>query len=98
MRTTLKELSIKSRKEHIIRKINNFLRDKSIDEINAFMSLFFFSACERLVVDVDDKETDDDNAEEDKRQIEQYRAKYDEDHHHLDNVRRDRENEYSARN
>ncbi len=42
MRTTLKELSIKSRKEHIIRKINNFLRDKSIDEINAFMSLFLF--------------------------------------------------------
>ncbi len=39
MRTTLKEFSIKSRKEHIIKKINNFLRDKSIDEINAFMSL-----------------------------------------------------------
>jgi hypothetical protein len=54
--------------------------------------------CERLVVDVDDEETDNDNAKEDKRQTEQYRAKYDEDHHHLDNVRRDREDEYSARN
>ncbi len=40
MRTTLKKFSIKSRKEHIIRKINNFLRDKLIDEIDAFMSLF----------------------------------------------------------
>jgi hypothetical protein len=42
MRTTLKEFSIKNRKEHIIKEINNFLRDKSIDEINAFMSLSFF--------------------------------------------------------
>ncbi len=42
MQTTLKEFSIKSRKEHIIKEIKNFLYDKSIDEINAFMSLSFF--------------------------------------------------------
>jgi hypothetical protein len=39
MRTTLKELSLKNRKEHIINEINNFLRDKSIDEIDVFRSL-----------------------------------------------------------
>jgi hypothetical protein len=41
VQTTLKELSLRSRKEHINKEVNNFLRDKSIDEINAFMSLFF---------------------------------------------------------
>jgi hypothetical protein len=39
MRRTLKEFSLKSRKEHIINEINNFLRDKSIDEIDVFRSL-----------------------------------------------------------
>ncbi len=39
MRTTLKELFLKNRKEHIINEINNFLRDKSIDEIDVFRSL-----------------------------------------------------------
>jgi hypothetical protein len=39
IRTTLKEFSLKNRKEHIINEINNFLRDKSIDEIDVFRSL-----------------------------------------------------------
>jgi N-glycosylase/DNA lyase len=39
MRTTLKEFSLKSRKEHIINEIKNFLRNKLIDEINVFRSL-----------------------------------------------------------
>jgi hypothetical protein len=47
VQTTLKEFSIKSRKEHIIKEINNFLPYKSIDEINAFMSL---SLLQRLSV------------------------------------------------
>ncbi len=39
VRTTLKELFLKNRKEHIINKINNFLSDKLIDEIDVFRSL-----------------------------------------------------------
>jgi hypothetical protein len=42
MRTTLKEFFLKSRKEHIINEINNFLRDKLIDEIDVFRSLSLF--------------------------------------------------------
>jgi hypothetical protein len=42
VRTTLKELSLKSHKEHIINEINNFLRDKSIDQIDVFRSLSLF--------------------------------------------------------
>jgi hypothetical protein len=38
MRTTLKKLFLKNRKKHIINEINNFLRDKSIDEIDVFRS------------------------------------------------------------
>ncbi len=41
MRTTLKKFFLKSRKEHIINEINNFLRDKLIDEIVAFRALSF---------------------------------------------------------
>jgi hypothetical protein len=39
MRTTLKELFLKSRKEHMINEINNLLCDKSIDEIDVFKAL-----------------------------------------------------------
>jgi hypothetical protein len=39
MRTTLKELSLKSRKEHLTDEINNLLRNKSIDEIDVSTSL-----------------------------------------------------------
>ncbi len=42
MRTRLKEFFLKSRKEHIINEINNFLRDKSIDEIDVFKALSLF--------------------------------------------------------
>jgi hypothetical protein len=35
----LKEIFLKSRKEHLIKKIINLLRDKSFDEIDAFESL-----------------------------------------------------------
>ncbi len=35
MRTTLEELSLKSRKEHLTGEINNLLRNRSIDEIDA---------------------------------------------------------------
>ncbi len=42
MRTTLKKFFLKSRKEHIINEINNFLRDKSIHEIDVFRSLSLF--------------------------------------------------------
>ncbi len=36
----MKEIFLKSRKEHLIKKIINLLRDKSFDEIDAFKSLF----------------------------------------------------------
>ncbi len=39
IRIALKEIFLKSRKEHLIKKIINLLRDKSFDEINAFESL-----------------------------------------------------------
>jgi hypothetical protein len=39
IRTVLKEIFLKDRKEHLIRKIINLLRDKSFDEIDAFESL-----------------------------------------------------------
>jgi hypothetical protein len=39
VRTTLKELSLKSRKEHLTNEINNLLRNKSIDEIDVSASL-----------------------------------------------------------
>ncbi len=39
IRIVLKELFLKNRKEHLIKKIINLLRDKSFDEIDAFESL-----------------------------------------------------------
>ncbi len=39
MRTTLKELFLKSRKEHLINEINNLLRNRFIDEIDVSASL-----------------------------------------------------------
>jgi hypothetical protein len=39
MRTTLKEFSLKNRKEHLTNEINNLLRNKSIDEIDVSTSL-----------------------------------------------------------
>ncbi len=36
IRIALKEIFLKNRKEHLIKKIINLLRDKSFDEINAF--------------------------------------------------------------
>jgi hypothetical protein len=39
VRTTLKELFLKSRKEHLTNEINNLLRNKSIDEIDVSASL-----------------------------------------------------------
>jgi hypothetical protein len=39
MRTILKELFLKNRKEHLINEINNLLRNKSIDEIDVSASL-----------------------------------------------------------
>ncbi len=39
IRIALKEISLKSRKEHLIKKIINLLRDKSFDEIDVFESL-----------------------------------------------------------
>ncbi len=41
-RIVLKKIFLKSRKEHLIKKIINLLRDKSFDEIDAFESLFLF--------------------------------------------------------
>jgi hypothetical protein len=41
MRTTLKKLFLKSRKEHLINEINNLLRNKFIDEIDVSASLSF---------------------------------------------------------
>ncbi len=40
IRIALKKIFLKSRKEHLIRKIINLLRDKSFDEIDAFKTLF----------------------------------------------------------
>jgi hypothetical protein len=40
MRTTLKKLSLKSRKKHLTSEINNLLRNRSIDEIDVSTSLF----------------------------------------------------------
>ncbi len=40
IRIVLKEIFLKSRKEHLIKKIINLLRDKSFDEIDAFETLF----------------------------------------------------------
>jgi hypothetical protein len=42
IRIALKEIFLKSRKEHLIKKIINLLRDKSFDEIDVFESLFLF--------------------------------------------------------
>jgi hypothetical protein len=42
IRIVLKKIFLKSRKEHLIKKIINLLRDKSFDEIDAFESLFLF--------------------------------------------------------
>jgi hypothetical protein len=39
MRTTLKKLSLKSRKKHLTSEINNLLRNRSIDEIDVSTSL-----------------------------------------------------------
>jgi hypothetical protein len=39
IRIALKEIFLKSRKKHLIKKIINLLRDKSFDEIDAFESL-----------------------------------------------------------
>ncbi len=41
MRTTLKKLSLKSRKKHFTSEINNLLRNRSIDEIDVSTSLSF---------------------------------------------------------
>jgi hypothetical protein len=49
MRTTLKELSLKSRKEHFIDEINNLLRNKFIDEIDVSTSLSFFQRVDVLL-------------------------------------------------
>ncbi len=40
IRIALKEIFLKSRKEHLVKKIIHLLRDKSFDEIDAFESLF----------------------------------------------------------
>ncbi len=42
IRIALKEIFLINRKEHLIKKIINLLRDKSFDEVDAFESLFFF--------------------------------------------------------
>ncbi len=49
MRTTLKELFLKSRKEYFIIEINNLLRNKFIDEIDVSTSLFFFQRVDVLL-------------------------------------------------
>jgi hypothetical protein len=49
MRTTLKEFSLKSRKEHFINEINNLLRNKFIDEIDVSASLSFFQLVDVLL-------------------------------------------------
>jgi hypothetical protein len=42
IRIALKKIFLKSRKEHLIKKIINLLHDKSFNEIDAFESLFLF--------------------------------------------------------
>jgi hypothetical protein len=49
MRTTLKELFLKNRKEHVINEINNLLRNKFIDEIDVSASLSFFQRVDVLL-------------------------------------------------
>jgi hypothetical protein len=49
MRTTLKKLSLKNRKKHLINKINNLLRNKFIDEIDVSTSLSIFQRVEILL-------------------------------------------------
>ncbi len=49
MRTTLKELSLKSRKEHLTNEINNLLRNRSIDEIDVSTSLSLFQRVDVLL-------------------------------------------------
>jgi hypothetical protein len=49
VRTILKELFLKSRKEHFINEINNLLRNKSIDEIDVSTSLSFFQRVDVLL-------------------------------------------------
>jgi hypothetical protein len=44
-----KEFFLKSRKEHLINEINNLLRNKSIDEIDVSISLFFFQRVDVLL-------------------------------------------------
>jgi hypothetical protein len=70
IQTVLKKIFSKNRKKRLIKKIINLLRDKSFDEINAFETLFFFSACKRLVVDVHCEETNSFNIEKDQHQTE----------------------------
>jgi hypothetical protein len=49
MRTILKELFLKNRKEHFINEINNLLRNRFIDEIDVSASLFFFQRVDLLL-------------------------------------------------
>ncbi len=49
MRTTLKELFLKSRKEHFINEINNLLRNKFINEIDVSISMFLFQRVDVLL-------------------------------------------------
>jgi hypothetical protein len=49
IRIALKEIFLKSRKEHLIKKIINLLRDKSFDEIDAFESLSLFQRVDVLL-------------------------------------------------
>jgi wyosine [tRNA(Phe)-imidazoG37] synthetase (radical SAM superfamily) len=98
VRTTLKELFLKNRKEHFINEINNLLRNKFIDEIDVSTSMFFISTRRRFIVDVDRKETNNVDVERNKHQIEQYRTQYCENHHHFNLLRCRDEDEHAARN
>jgi hypothetical protein len=49
MRTILKKLFLKSRKEHLINEINNLLRKKFIDEIDVSALLFLFQRVDVLL-------------------------------------------------
>ncbi len=49
MRTVLKKFSLKSRKEHLINKINILLRDKSFNEIHVFETLFLLQRVKILL-------------------------------------------------
>jgi hypothetical protein len=49
MRTILKELFLKNRKEHFINEINNLLRNKFIDEIDVSTSLSFLQRVDVLL-------------------------------------------------